>query len=498
MQQKRNAIRAILERLFVNSKRIRVRFAPSPTGTMHIGNIRIAVLNYLFAKQNGGTFIVRIEDTDPERNFDPGAKAIIADLNWLDLHYDEGPEKDGPHAPYFQSQRTAIYNEKLEELKQKQLVYPCFCSEQELQKKRERHVTLKIPPRYDRTCMQLSPEVASTRVQQKEPHVWRFMMDENHTVTITDLSRGIITFELKNFSDFPLTRADGSFTFIFANFVDDMLMEISHVFRGEDHLSNTAWQAALYHAFGATQPIFWHLPIVCNVEGKKLSKRDFGFSLRDMQSEGFLPQAIVNYLAIIGGSYAHEIMNLDELAHAFNFKHAHATSTIKYDVEKLRWINHKWINRLSSQELLRHTRPFLERIYPQACNMSDTQLIPMLQAIKNDLFTLVDATRILQFYFNMPEIAVSSVLACATQKQVHSIGLFLKEHTSLLSLPDEFLKALKISAKVHSIPMESVFCILRITLTGQPHGPQIRDVISLLGHQESERRIQNMLNVLSV
>jgi glutamyl-tRNA synthetase len=463
---------------------------------MHIGNIRTALLNYLFAKQKTGTFVLRIEDTDPQRNFDPGAKIIISDLDWLSLSYDEGPGKDGPYAPYFQSERSALYQTGLDRLKVKKLAYPCFCTEEELEKKRDRQRALKIPPRYDRACLNLSDEAITDRLAEHLPHIWRFKFDHDQTITITDLSRGTVTFELKNFSDFPLTRTDGSFTFMFANFVDDMSMKISHVFRGEDHLSNTANQAALYLAFDAPIPIFWHMPMLCNLDGKKLSKRDFGFSLHDLQKEGFLPQAIDNYLAIIGGSYAQEIMNLDELSHAFNFENPHTTGAIKYDVEKLRWVNHKWIDRLTPEELITAAKPFLIEAYPQAASLDNAKLSTMVQIIKTDLHTIKDTIPALQFFFEAPTLTAMAIEACVPKETMPKLKELITKHLGSLENTDAFLQAVKAEVKEQGITIKQLFWFLRLALMGQVNGPGIHDLIAILGVDESKKRIERALAIL--
>ena len=235
----------------------------------------------LLTKKNGVT-VLRIEDTDPERNFDPGAKEIIATLNWLGLTFDEGP--------HFQSERTKIYQEKLKELEEKNLIYRCFCTPEELEEKKQRQIALKKPPRYDRTCRNLSPEQIKKNLDEGKPFIWRFKMNPEESIEFNDLARGKLHFELTNFTDFPITRQNGTFTFIFANAIDDMLMNITYVLRGDDHLTNTVNQVAIYQAFDAAKPTFWHLPILCNKDGKKLSKRDFGFSLEDLKNAGYLPQ----------------------------------------------------------------------------------------------------------------------------------------------------------------------------------------------------------------
>ena len=238
------------ENLTVEQKSVKVRFAPAPTGMMHLGNIRTALMNYLYARAHNGTFVLRIEDTDPERNFDPGGVIIRDDLAWLGITYDEGPGVGGPNGPYLQSERGDLYEGVRKQLEEKGEIYRCFCTTEELDKKRDRQRALHLPPRYDRTCANLSTEEIQRHLSEGTAFVWRLRLNHDKVITITDLARGTISFELKNFSDFPITRQDGTCTFMFANFVDDMLMGITHVLRGEDHLTNTAGQAALFDLLG--------------------------------------------------------------------------------------------------------------------------------------------------------------------------------------------------------------------------------------------------------
>jgi nondiscriminating glutamyl-tRNA synthetase len=369
---------------------------------MHLGNIRTALLNYLFAQQKQGTFVLRLEDTDPDRNFDPNGIQIIQDLQWLGLAYTEGPDIGGPFAPYQQSKRTKLYQQKLEELQNNQSIYRCFCTSEELLKKRERQKALKLPPRYDRTCAKLSESQIESLLSQGKQFIWRFKVPQIGSITIEELARKSMTFELKNFSDFPITRSDGTFTFIFANAVDDAAMKITYVLRGEDHLSNTVYQVLIIQKLEAPQPIYWHLPILCNVDGKKLSKRDFGFALNDLKKGGFLPEAINNYLAILGTSFKEEVMNMPELISAMNFDTIKTTGNIKYDVEKLKWINHKWIQRYNYQNLVTLIQPILIEHYPQAKKLTNDQLITIVNAIRSELTTLQDSIPALNFYFEEP------------------------------------------------------------------------------------------------
>jgi nondiscriminating glutamyl-tRNA synthetase len=479
----------------MNQKTIRVRFAPSPTGMMHLGNVRTALMNYLFAKQKNGTFIIRIEDTDAERNFDPQATQILADLEWLGLHHGEGAQKGGPYEPYFQSQRTAIYSEKLQELIAKNLVYRCFCSQEELEKKRQRQLALKQPPRYDRACLKLSAQEIESRLANNTPFIWRFELNHDKPQTVTDIAHGTISFDMKSFSDIPLTRQDGSFTFMFANFVDDMVMKITHVIRGEDHLSNTAGQTALYAAFNIPTPVFWHLPIICNALGKKLSKRDFGFSLNDLRNAGFLPEAIDNYLAIIGGSFEKEIMSLEELATTLNFEHINPTSQIKYDVEKLKWVNHKWLSTYSADKLAKLCMPFLAPVYPAITSLPAVTVEKLLTIVKTDIQTLADTVKAVEFYFKTPTINKEELEVLAPKEQLSAIKTAVQNALPHLATPDVFMQQVKTTCQAQGVATKALFTAVRYALIGSPTGPSIHDILTILDGDEARRRFEALIHI---
>lgn len=470
----------------MTTQKIRVRFAPAPTGMMHLGNIRTALMNYLMAQQKQGTFVLRIEDTDAERNFDPNALKIQEDLAWLGLTFDEGPDKDGGHGPYFQSQRDAIYQKVLKTFIDKKHVYRCFCSSDELEKKRQRQIALKQPPRYDKTCFKLAEDTSLAR-SHSEPFIWRMRLDPSLSLTIKDLAHGPVTFELKNFSDFPLTRQDGSVTFMFANFVDDVDMKITCVIRGEDHLSNTAGQAALYHALGVTIPTFWHMPILCNLDGSKLSKRDFGFSLRDLRHAGFLPGAILNYLALIGASFEKEIMPLEELITTMNFDAISSTGQIKYDVEKLRWVNHKWIMLQSPHALLELCKPYLQEAFG-TLTYSDAQLAQLLTHVQPEMITLKDCIPLLSFVFHAPTTnddhlaSLTPTAGVTTLKEV--IQQALHAHDA-----KNFFATLKEVGKHKQISTKELFSCVRYLLTGSAKGLGVGELLELLDYATVKQRL---------
>ncbi len=477
----------------MKNQSIRVRFAPAPTGMMHLGNIRTSLMNYLFARQKNGVFVLRIEDTDSDRNFDPGAVKIQEDLKWLGLTIDEGPCNNELYGPYLQSERRTIYQKNLEVLINKGFVYRCFCSAELLEQKRIRLQALGKPPRYDRTCLALDEIVIQTKLREKIPFIWRFKLNQEKTESINDLAKGSIDFEMKNFSDFPITRDDGSFTFIFANAIDDIAMKISHVFRGEEHITNTACQSQLFKALDSKTPIYWHMPLLCNNQGKKLSKRDFGFSLIDLQKDGFLAEAITNYLAIIGGgTFTKEIFSLEELIQVIHFDQLHTTGHIKYDAEKLRWINRKWIQKIEPQDFVNRTIPFLKNSFEQTAidNVDRSMLEKCILSIKDDISTLNEAPSSLAHIFDYPNIAKS--IKQEVQAKTSFID-FLKKELPIYSI-EKFLDQIKTYCAYQKIHPKELYSFIRFCLTGQEKGQGVSEICNLLGAEEINKRLFLIIN----
>ncbi len=458
------------------SSPVRVRFAPSPTGWMHLGNARIALLNALFAKKNNGTFVLRIEDTDQTRDVDPRGKKIMEHLAWLNITIDEGP--------FYQSERNDLYQKYLERLIAQGLVYRSFETNEELELKRQRQLARGLPPKYDRAALKLSPAEIEQNLAAGKPFIWRLKLPDG-SVTIQDIAHGTMTFDLNNFSDVALTRQDGTCTFLFANCVDDIEMKISHVLRGADHLTNTAIQAAMYDMLGAPQPIFYHMPLVCNAEGKKISKRDFGASLDDFKKSGFLTEGLCNYLAIIGGTFVNEIMDFDELARAIHFDESSPKGTVHFDLEKLRWINHKWIGRLPVAEIAKRSMPLFTAAYPDA-TITQELLERLITPIRGDLTTLEDAVLMLKFFFAKPEID-TAILA------EHGLEKYRDFFTAVLAQParDEqaLLASIKSLCKEQKKPLGELFALVRIALTGNAQGIGVGDLLTMLGLEEARRRM---------
>ncbi len=469
--------------------KIRVRFAPSPTGFLHLGNIRIALLNYMFAHQKNGKFVLRIEDTDKKRNVNEAGLEILQDLKWLGLRYNEGPVLGGNYGPYFQSERTKIYESNLSDLVETQKAYRCFCSKERLEKMREDQLAKGEPPRYDRRCLNLSDDRIKQKLAAEMPFIWRLRINHDEFFEINDMARGKIKFEMKNFSDFAITRQDGSFTFLFTNFMDDWKMNITHVIRGEDHLSNTAMQAALYDAFAVNLPIFWHLPMMCNKEGKKLSKRDFGFSLKDLKKDGFLPQTICNYLGIVGCSFDEEIQSLGELVKNFDFDNMHSSGPTKFDLEKLIWINHKWVDRLSEEKLLEHIKPFLHEQIEESKKLEEEKLKHFLSLLKSDIKTLKDIGDLLGFYFKDPIVDELILEKEFGKDDKETILELIRKNLVNFETYDLFLKTMKKEAKEKGLKFKPLFGILRYLLIGKLHGPSMSDIFEILEDEKIKRRL---------
>jgi len=473
---------------------VRVRFARSPTGFMHLGSVRVAFLNYLFARKHQGTFVLRIEDTDASRNLDEARTKIVEDLAWLGLPYQEGPVVGGKCGPYLQSERNDIYQEQLQALIENCKVYRCFCSAEELEAKRQKQMAMGKPPRYDRTCLQLSDDKIKAKIAADLPFIWRFKLNYDQLLEIKDLARGTISFEMKHFSDFALTRPDGTCTFMFANFVDDWLMNITHVIRGEDHLSNTALQAALFDAFALPLPTYWHLQIICNKEGEKLSKRDFGFSLEDLKQAGYLPVAILNYMGTAGVSFAEEVQSLEELAKNYPFESLHHTGNIRYDVDKLTWFNHKWLNRLDAHALLAWVKPILHAALPASTTCSDDELVRLIAAVKSDLQVLPDIVNALRFVFNPPAITPQQFVETMGEQVASAMQAIIAGRLDA-STPQALLDGVKADATARGLKVKEAFSSLRFVLTGATQGVGMQELMTILPAEEIKRRFMSILPV---
>lgn len=344
------------------TKPVRVRFAPSPTGKLHVGGARTAIYNWAFARATGGTFVLRIEDTDPERSTEENVQVILNAMKWLGLDWDEGPEVGGAAGPYFQMQRMDTYTAALERLKERGAVYPCFCTKEELDAKRERAEKEEGGyAGYDRTCRDLDPAEAARRIEAGEPHVWRLKVPLDHgPIEFDDAVYGHVSFPADVMDDMIVVRTDGSPTYNFAVVCDDANMGITHVIRGDDHLSNTPRQILIYEALGFDVPTFAHLSMILGPDGRKLSKRHGAASVEEFRDRGFLADTMVNFLALLGWSLDGETTLIDRetLCRAFSLDRVTKKDAV-FDETKLEWMNAQYIKAMGAEAWVAAAAPWL-------------------------------------------------------------------------------------------------------------------------------------------
>ncbi len=341
--------------------RVRVRFAPSPTGQLHVGNARSALFNWLLARGSGGTFVLRIEDTDVARSTRESEAAILEDLEWMGLSWDEGVERGGDHGPYRQSERLHIYRAHVVELMARGQAYRCFCPPEQLEMDRYNALRERRPPKYAGRCRDIPPDEARRRAENGEPSAIRFRIPDDRDVVWNDLVRGEVRFNTDVLGDPVLVRSEGVPAYNYAVVIDDALMEITHVVRGEDHISNTPRQILLYEAFGWKPPAFAHVPLVLGPDGGRLSKRHGATSVAEFRARGYLPEALTNYLALIGWSpgEGQEIVALDELARRFRLEDVGHSAGV-FDVEKLAWVNRHYLKGAAPARLVQLSTSYLK------------------------------------------------------------------------------------------------------------------------------------------
>ncbi len=426
---------------------VRTRFAPSPTGYLHIGGARTALFNWLFARKMGGTFILRIEDTDNARNTEEATRAIFTGMEWMGMDWDEGPMKGGDCGPYFQSKRNHIYDAYFQKL------------------------------------------VDAGRVYEDEG-AWRFRFDRSKPVSFHDMICGDITIDYRNEENTPdmvIRRGDGSYIFHFVNVVDDIEMKMTHVIRGEDHLMNTPKHIQLFEAFGVTPPVFAHMPLILNQDGSKMSKRDIGAALGSYPGEGFLPEAVMNFVALLGWSSKDdtEIFSPQELIERFTLE-AVNHSAAKFDVTKCRWVNQQHIIALPAEEFVAKARPFcLEAGLPDSPILNDA-----IATVQTKVHTLAEVPAHIRFFF---ELSMDAEALEKVQPEALPLLAALADRLEGESNWDghELIGVLKALAKENKVKMGAVMFPARVALTGQHGGPDLSAVFGLLGKEECLKRLRS-------
>ena len=484
-------------------KQVRVRFAPSPTGYLHIGGLRTALYNYLFARHNNGKFILRIEDTDRTRFVEGAIESLIESLHWAGIEYDEGVfiedgkiVQKGEYGSYIQSERLDIYKKYVDELIEKGYAYYCFCSKERLDKVREEQKIKGLIPKYDGFCRSLSLEEARERIANGEEYVVRLKLPHNKDIKFHDLVRGDIIINTDDIDDQVLLKSDGYPTYHMAVVVDDHLMDITHIVRGEEWLASTPKHVYLYQVFGWEEPTYVHLPTVLNKERKKLSKRHGDVAVEDFREKGYLPEGLVNYLALVGWSPKDnkEIFSMEELIEEFSFERVSKTGGI-FDKDKLDWVNGHHIREYDIDKLTDLSIPYLKDagyIDDKFVKEKYSWIKAMVQTVMESISYLSEIPEKVEVLFdNKVELEDEDALNTLRGEQVPDIlNAFKEELNEIEEIDEEFAKGImKSIQKSTGVKGKNLYMPTRIALTGNNHGPELVNIIYLLGKQNILNRI---------
>ena len=485
------------------TKPVRVRFAPSPTGYPHVGNIRTALFNWLFARHSGGRFIVRIEDTDVARKVEDALESILGGLKWLGLDWDEGPGVSGDYGPYFQSQRLSLYREAAEHLIRQGNAYYCYCSSQRLKEMREEQARRKQPPGYDRRCRDLSEAERVQKEVEGITPVVRFKTPLEGRTRFNDLIWGEVVFEHSTIDDLVLLKSDGYPTYHLANVVDDHLMEISHVLRAEEWLSSTPRHLLMYQALGFEPPQFAHLPMILGADRAKLSKRHGSVSITEYREQGYLPETMVNFLALLGWSLDDktEIFTLTELVANFSLERVSRTGAI-FNRDKLNWMNGAYIRSLSLDDFTQRTLPFLENGLPAGVRrpLSIDYVGQVMPLIQERARTLAEVPELTAFFFT-DELDYEPGLLIVKKMDRESSVQALEAARQRLS-PLQAFDTVSLEAVLRPLAAElelktgQLFGTLRVAVTGRTVAPPLFETMSVLAKERSLERVGAALDKL--
>ena len=486
-------------------KKVRVRFAPSPTGYLHIGGARTALFNWLFAKKHNGKLILRIEDTDAERFKEDSINQILSSLKWLGIDWDEGPEKGGDFGPYFQSQRQELYTKAAQTLVQENKAYHCFCSVEEIEEERQRQRQEGAPFRYQRTCQNLSPEEVQARLKQGLSSVIRIKVPDVGQVLVEDIIRSKVSFESEQFDDFIIIKSNGTPAYNFACVVDDNAMQISHVIRAEEHLSNTPKQCLIYRALGYEIPLFAHLSMILAPDRSKLSKRHGATAVDEFQEMGCLPEALVNYLTLLGWSPTEEqseLISPDQTIPSFSLEKVSKTAAV-YDVQKLIWLNGQYMTTYDSDSLTLQAIPFFIQaglISPSEVEEKREYLRDVVSVVKEKVRTLRELEEESRYFFQdivsfddkglekyfLKQEGVEALLSKG-RECLDTLNYFDVE--SIESAYRRLMDELKIKGGIIIHPT-------RLALTGRTVSPGLFEVMALLGKRKCIERLDKAIEVI--
>ena len=479
---------------------VRVRYAPSPTGHLHIGNARTALFNYLFARSQGGKFIIRIEDTDQKRNVEGGEESQLRHLQWLGIDWDESIDKDGGYGPYRQSERNDIYKKYYDELLEKDLAYKCYCTAEELEEEREAQIARSEMPRYSGKCSHLSKEEEDKLIAEgREPSI-RFRVPKGEIIKFDDMVKGEISFETDGIGDFVIVKKDGTPTYNFAVAVDDHLMEMTHILRGEDHISNTPKQIMVFNAFGWDVPLFGHMTLIVNENRKKLSKRDESIIqfIEQYKNLGYLPEALFNFIALLGWSPVgeEELFTKEQFIDIFDVNRL-SKSPALFDMHKLKWVNNQYVKALDLDQVVALTLPHLQKAgkvseqLTEEENMWVRKLISLYHEQLSYGAEIVELTEL--FFKEQIEYNQEAKEVLAEEQVPEVMASFAGQLERLESFtPDEIKAAIKSVQKETGHKGKKLFMPIRVAVTGQTHGPELPQSIELLGKETVLNRIKQI------
>ncbi|MDD5401683.1 MAG: glutamate--tRNA ligase [Dehalococcoidales bacterium] len=485
-------------------KPVRVRYAPSPTGLPHVGNIRTALFNWLYARHEKGSFIVRIEDTDTARTVDGAVEVILESLRWLGLDWDEGPDKPGSFGPYRQSERLEYYKKAAEQLVAQGNAYYCYCSSERLEEMRSAQIARKEPPGYDRACRNLTLEERASRLESCQRPVIRFKAPLEGSTSFIDLIRGEVTFENRSIDDFILLKADGYPTYHLASVVDDHLMQISHIMRAEEWISSTPKHVLLYQMLGLEPPQFAHLPMILGSDRSKLSKRHGAVSITQYRDEGYLPEAMVNFLALLGWSLDDktDIINIQTLVENFSLERIGKTAAV-FNREKLEWMNGVYIRSLEVDELARQALPFLEKDLPLSVKrpLDEEYVKAVMPLIQERAKTLSEIPSLVYFFFT-PDIEYPAELLIGKKMDadaaLHALEATLEKLESSQAFDHDSLEQrLRPLAEELGLKAGQLFGAVRVAVTGVTVSPPLFETMMVLGRNKCLERIKQAIKKLS-
>ncbi|MCE5330125.1 glutamate--tRNA ligase [bacterium] len=484
----------------------RLRFAPSPTGYLHIGSARTAFFNWLYAKKTGGKFILRIEDTDIKRHQEDTISTILDSLKWLEIGWDEGPDVGGDYGPYRQSERLGIYKDYAQKLLEEKKAYRCFCSQEQLREKREEALKINEFYKYDRRCFNLTENEISAKIKSGDKFSIRILIPQNKIISFNDNVYGYIKINSSNVDDFIILRSSGMPTYNFSAAVDDYLMKITHVIRGEDHLYNTPKQLIIYDALGFDYPDFTHLPMILAADGQKLSKRHGSISIESYREEGFLPEAVLNYIALLGWSYDEKttIFSIDEMTEKFDLKSINKKAS-RFDYEKLLYLNGYYIRELDEnrlEEILIHEITEKNENLRDKSDFLREKLGKIIPVTKKRVRTISDYEKAVLPFFN-PVSYSDNTKKYFAKKDFDAKMLLEKSIKSLENLDDSSFTTENIENKLRTISanlgleFKKVAEVIRIAIWGKPVSPPLFETIEILGSRTTLLRLKNYLDLIS-